>query len=293
MTVKLSPQKVSRMLAYFFAGMPQTEIARKVGVDQSTISLCVSRFKKRVAEIGLLVAGREYNVFGEVDTLRSLSVELSKNRLTVEEAKQGARIFSAFLKLGVDPEQHADLVRVCGKIGDPSFLDAALKLARIESDSGTSYQEAMSRFEQATSGLPVVEKQLEEKEDEMESAASRVAQKKQELASLKSQLERRQKEVATEEARMKQDLEGRMVKLGVERREVEQVAELKADLGKHGLDIPTMAKLASELGYGARKLQRGDGSRLRQAIEQFGSLHETMKTLEANKSSLERMVAEL
>lgn len=95
MTVKLSPQKISRMLAYFFAGMPQTEIARKVGVDQSTVSLCVSRFKNRVEEIGLLASGKEHNVLGEVDTLRSLSVELTRNRLTMEEAKQGARIFSA------------------------------------------------------------------------------------------------------------------------------------------------------------------------------------------------------
>ena len=54
MTVKLSPQKVSTILRYYFAGVSQPNIARKVAVDQSTVSLYSSRFQVRVAETGLL-----------------------------------------------------------------------------------------------------------------------------------------------------------------------------------------------------------------------------------------------
>ncbi len=53
MTVKLSLQKISRLLKYYFAGMTQPAIAQKVGTDQSTISLYAKRFSERAAEIGL------------------------------------------------------------------------------------------------------------------------------------------------------------------------------------------------------------------------------------------------
>lgn len=106
MTTKLSPQKVTRMLRYYFTSVLQREIAKKVAVDQSTVSLYVSRFKEGVVEVRLLTAGKEFGMFDEVDTLRSLSIELQKAGLIVEDAKQGLNILKNFLKLGVDFNEH-------------------------------------------------------------------------------------------------------------------------------------------------------------------------------------------
>lgn len=86
MTVQLSPHKVSKILRDYFRGLPQTKIAKEAGVDQSSISHYASRFKGTAAEYGLLAAGKEYQVFNEVESLRSLSVELYKSKLTAEEA---------------------------------------------------------------------------------------------------------------------------------------------------------------------------------------------------------------
>lgn len=101
MTVKLSPQKVRKIVSGYFSGIPQMKIAKKSGVDQSSVSHYASRFRQRTAEIGIVAAGKEYEVYEEVTALRSLSVELAKVRMTVEEAREGVRIMREFDKLGV------------------------------------------------------------------------------------------------------------------------------------------------------------------------------------------------
>jgi len=158
MTVRLSPQKVSKILRNYFSGMSQCEIAKKAVVDQSTVSIYSSRFKQRAAEVGLLAAGKEFGVFNEINALRSLSAELSKYSLTVEEANQGLKIMRTFITLGIALDQHTTLIKVCGKIADPSFVQAALKLTRIETECNMSYEEVVSRFERVTLELPSTEK---------------------------------------------------------------------------------------------------------------------------------------
>ncbi len=131
MTVKLSPQKVAKILRYYFSGLPQMKIAKKSGVDQSSISIYATRFKERSSEVGIIVAGKEYGLMEEVDALRSLAVELHKAKLTVDEAKEGTKIEKAFIKLGISPATHMILVKVCKEINDQEFVNAALKLAKI------------------------------------------------------------------------------------------------------------------------------------------------------------------
>ena len=86
--------------------MTQPVIAQKLGIDQSSISLYAKRFSERAAEIGLLRAAKEYNVYKEVSELRNLSVEMHKLNLTSNDAKEGTGIIQAFNRLNVQPEQH-------------------------------------------------------------------------------------------------------------------------------------------------------------------------------------------
>ena len=110
MTVQLSPHKISRILRGYFRGLPQAKIARETGVDQSSISHYATRFKEMATIYGISAAGKEYKVVNEVESLRSLSVELYKSKLTMEEARQGHNIIKAFLKLGINPEKHLNLI---------------------------------------------------------------------------------------------------------------------------------------------------------------------------------------
>jgi len=246
MTVRLSAHKVSKMMKGYFGGITQAETAEKAGVDQSTVSIYSSKFKKRASQVGLLSAGKEFGVFNEVDALRSLSVELSEAGLTVGEAKEGLRIIKTFMKLGISPEQHLTLIKVCGEINHPGFIQAAVKLNKIEAEANMTFAQVISRLEKATSQLSAVEKKSQEMQSKLESAAKSLTQKQHEEASLQACLQQLQNEARAKDTQMQQQLVSRTKQLKVKLAEVEQVSVLKAELAKSGLDIPTLVKLAKE-----------------------------------------------
>ncbi|MFC1980565.1 hypothetical protein ACFLVS_07015, partial [Chloroflexota bacterium] len=130
MTVQLSPHKASKILRGYFRGLPQTKIAKEAGINQSSISHYATRFKETAAKYGLPAAGKEYQVLNEVESLRSLSVELYKSKLTTDEARKGHNIIKVFLKLGINPEQHHTLIEVCQKVANPGFIEAAIRLSQ-------------------------------------------------------------------------------------------------------------------------------------------------------------------
>ena len=175
MTVKLSKPKIRKVLQYYFTGVPQTTIAKRVKVDQSTVSLYGSRFSNRATEIGLFDAGKEFGVLDEVNELRSLSVELLKMDCTAEDAREGVKIIDTFSNLGVEPGQYKRLIQVCQQVDDPHFIEAALKLKRIESESQLSYEVIVSRFDEINVELPVLEQKLVKVRTDLRSATNSLA----------------------------------------------------------------------------------------------------------------------
>lgn len=285
MTTRVSPQKVSKMMRLFFSGTPQPTIAKTAGVDQSTVSIYASRFKNRVSEVGLSAAGKEFKVFEEVEGLRSLSVELSKANLTVEDAKRGLGILMSFMKLGIAPEIHTALIRVCKEIGDPSFVQAAVKLAKIEAQSNITHEQVMSRFENATSRLPSLEKKLMGMQAKMQSLDQSLAQRDNQIASLNAYITRLQDQAEAKKVEMENELAASMKQLNVKSREVEGVANLKKELAGKGLDFLTLAELAKEF---AGESAKASGAKINEALAQYGSLREAVGDLEILKSALEK-----
>lgn len=253
MTVRLSPHSVRKILWQYFGGVPQAKIAKRAGVDQSTVSVYASRFKDRAAKIGLLAAGKEFQVFNEVDELRSLSVELAKSGLTVAEAKDGLKAFKAFMKLGVSPKQHTVLIKVLKDLEDPGFINAAVKLKQLEEENDMNYEEVISKFEKVTKQLSLIERQLERMQADHESVSKSLLQRKEELVSLEKQLTQSKIKTQDKVTEFKQQLALKMEELDVQDKEVEQVSTLKTELAKQGLDIPTLIKLAKEFEYGKAK----------------------------------------
>jgi len=246
MASKFSPQKVTKILRYYFAGVPQREIAKRIAADQSTVSLYTSRFKERVAEVGLLTAGKEFGVFDEVDTLRSLSIELEKAGLIVGDAKQGLNIQKNFLNLGVDSKEHLTLIKVCQKVNNPTFVNAALKLARIEDEHNISYEQIMSEFETVTSRLPITEKELMKTRANLDSINSLVNRKNQELKNLENRIKKLQEVHRAEEIKLERELVNKRKQMKVKHKEVEEVANLKTMLDGIGLNVPTLIHLVKE-----------------------------------------------
>lgn len=124
----------------------------------------------------------------EVSELRSLSVELLKASLTVEDARRGVKIIDAFQKLGVGTDQHVRLIEVCKKVNDPDFINAALKLNRIEAEVQMSYEEATLKFERINSEMPLAERELEETKANLRMMVNIVAKKNKELQSVDAEI---------------------------------------------------------------------------------------------------------
>jgi len=246
MTVQLSPHKVSKIFRGYFRGLPQTIIAKEAGVNQSSISHYATRFKETAAKYDLLATGKEYQVLDEVESLRSLSVELFKSKLTLEEARQGHNIIKAFLKLGINPEKHLNLIEVCKKVEDPGFTEAALKLSQIETQTGMDYDQVISCFETAQKQLPQLKEEIAEAKVELKSINDGVLKNKQELVGREEYLKKYQNEVKVKVTQLEKELLAKMKQMAVEKKEVEEVAALKAELTKKGLDIQTILKLATE-----------------------------------------------
>jgi len=246
MTVRLSRHKIARILKYYFIGVPQPTIARRVGVDQSTVSLYTSRLKEIATEVGLSAAAKEFNVFKEIEELRSLSVELLKVNLTAEDAREGVKIIRAFNRLGIGPDQHIKLVQVCKKVDDEEFINSVLRFVEIEDNSDKDYDEIVSNFESIASQLPLSEKKLMALKTEIGSLNNILTKKKSELAGIQSQLVQFREETMAEKAKLQRALEAEMKRFGVKEQEVKEATKLKSELAKRGLNISTLIKVVEE-----------------------------------------------
>ncbi|MBI2853087.1 MAG: hypothetical protein HYX84_08360, partial [Chloroflexi bacterium] len=275
MTVQLSPHKVKKILRGYFAGVPQISIARGAEVDQATVSHYATRFRKTAARMGIIAAAKEYGVLNEVDGLRSLSVELNKSRLSVREATKGHDIVRAFLKLGVKPEEHLTLLKVCREVGDPDFVRVAVKLVQIESQTGIPGDELVSRYEQAQARLPVLEANIARRQAELKSVNDELSQNKQALAAQRKEFEQYQKDVKARETEMDTGLAAKMAELAVKKEETEGAAVLKSILSQKGLSLETLIKLAQEFGERkGGKIKEVDSAKLNEALKVFSSLQE-------------------
>ncbi len=249
MTVRLSDDKVSLLLHYIFQGWSQQAIAKKVGDDQSSISVWLSRFKDRTAKIGLSEAGEEFGVMNEVESLRSLAVELHKYHLAVQDARQGLGIIRAFLGLGVPPGRHKDLVQVCKKEAEPGFIAAALELCQVEAKAGITYQQVVAQFKEIGSKIQNLKSEAAEQSSQLSGLKNELAGTKAALTSLYAECANAVKEMAEKEKKLEDELKKKMESVKVTTQEVEMFSNLKADLAKKGLGIDALVALAKEFKY--------------------------------------------
>ncbi len=166
----------------------------------------------------------------EVESLRSLAVELYKSKLMVDEARQGHSIIKAFLKLGISPEQHLALIKVCQEVNDSGFTEAGLKLSQIETKTGMGYHQVISGFEKALTQLPGLEEKVIYAKAQLKAISDALLKQKQELVDQEEYLKKYQNEVKVKEAQLGKELLSKMKQLEVEKKEMEEVAALKAEL---------------------------------------------------------------
>ena len=250
MTVRLSPHKVAGILSDYFRGVSQQGIARRRGVDQSTVSIYASRFKRLAGQIGILQAGKEFGVYKEVDSLRSLSVELTQGKLTVEDALAGVRIIKQFLALRVPTDRHTQLITLCQKIAEPAFIEASLELIKVEREAGMSYEEMVRQCLALSREVVSKKKELEGRQADLNSISRVLVNKKKEASELEAELSGIRRNCEAEH----KAVESRLTKIREESKireeELTEFRSLKAQLGKSGMTVPALIKLAKEFSHG-------------------------------------------
>ncbi len=222
MAHKLSPHKASRIMELYFQGHSQPEIAGRLNVDQSTVSLYVTRFKHLAGEEGLKAAGKEFNMVDQVQALHSLAEELKASHLSVEEARAGLKMEALLQTCGIEPEQYKDVAQACVRMKAEGFISAAVRLAQLEASTGLGYLELVARCESAY-------EQLGKTEEDLQAVTAKLGQVKGELASIE-----KQKESAG------QDLKARMEQLGLDTKRLKKVEELAATLKEAGVSDEEM-----------------------------------------------------
>jgi hypothetical protein len=283
MTVMLPEHKITSLLRDYFAGINQVDVAARNGVDQSTVSNYTQRFKRRTSDIGLSAAAKEFGVMNEIDSLRSLAVELSKTNLTIEGAKQGLHFSGLVKKLGVGPDEYPDLISMCRRAKDQGFVDAALRLKRLEENTGAPYKMVVSRFEEL---VPKVQS-LQQKKEQLEGDIGQLASAE---AAAKLRLFQTQATEEKERARQEAALKDMMARSSVCTREIEEVSKLKRELVEAGLDLPTITKLASEF---KTEINKVDLTGIKDAIRRHSSLSQTLAEMQAQRQTLETKLSQL
>lgn len=202
MAIKLSQQKITRLLRMYLQGFTQVAIAEKTKVNQATVSLYANEFTAMVDEEGLEAAAKEYGQMDVVKELHSLGAELKKSKLCVEDAKKGLKVAVALEDCGVPQDGYKNVINACIKMNDEGFLLAAMELHKIEESSGKSCKEIVKEASNAQT-------QTQQAKKELSATQEKVGIIKQTLAALLQQ-----------QASVGKDLQQQMQKSGSGFREI-------------------------------------------------------------------------
>lgn len=285
MTQKLSPHKVSRMMALYFQGHSQSQIASKLKVDQATVSLYVSKFKYLVDQKGLKAAGEEFNVMNEVESLHSLAAELKKAKLTVEEAKIGLKMVGQLWMSGIKEEDYGDLIQACKKMKSEGFISSAVKLNQLENSTGMTYEEVVAGFDKT-------HQQLGEAQKKLQIVTANLDRLKEELVSIEKQkklashdLKVHMDKIGVDMERLKQveDLAVALKKPGISKANLEEYIQRQQALDKAGVDLHTFVAILEECKV---QISHDQGKELRQRLSEYGGLPEVVKGLQTEVQSL-------
>lgn len=292
MTTKISPQKLSRMLQLYFQGYNQVQIAQKLGIDQSTVSLYVSKFGMQSQGKGLMAASKEAGIVEMISALHSLAAELHASKLTAEEAKLGLKARLKLEQYGVEEQHYPDLIEAAAKMKEKGFMKAALKLASLEKKTGIGYTELTAKYEAVVS-------QISQKSKELGSLEAALTKQQSELKVIVGKRKEREKnyglyiqqtDMTMKRLELVETLSLLLKKLGVKDGEMEAYIQRQKELDAGGIDIKLFGKIANK----AADVTSGDGGKqLLDMLTEYGNLPAAIDKLSDVKADLEKQSAGL
>jgi len=286
MPAKTTREKESQIIRLHLQGESQTKIAETAGVSQSTVSQAVSRYKKDASETSLDAASARRGVGDIVDALRSLSADLRKAGITANEARRGCGLKVELDKLGADTDMLDNLLAVYRRITPKEFpiqdfVKATAQMIRLEKESGMTYKNILSEYEDKHVKLNGLKEQIRNESNEL----TEIRRKKGEAeADLEKYLDKQQ----TTLERVDRSLE---VRKGLEKAGLSiEAGEVVANMLKLFSDLIEEKGLAPEKAAVELEKFLNNARSLEKATDNLGSEVDKLRT---SRNSLEAEVQNL
>ncbi|MFC1972031.1 hypothetical protein ACFLVE_01315 [Chloroflexota bacterium] len=292
MVKKLSGAKVLKIFRLYFQGNSQTEIANKLKITQASVSIHVSKFKSLAAQQGIKITAKEYGVMDQVEALYDLAVDLSKAKITAEEAKTGLMMSLLFQKCGIEEDEYADLIQVCQKMDDEDYLFAAVELKQLEDSHGTSYEGIVDDYKSSANKLEQAQKELQDIKGKINSSNQGLENidKQKQLAaqSLKAHMD----QIGVDEHRLKmvEALVLALKEAAISDQELPDYIKRQQLFNKASISINLLAKITEKVNV---ITSQDHGKKLLGLLSEYGNLSDTNKTLQLQIEYLTKQAAGL
>ncbi len=310
MPTKISDVKAAKIMHHYFTGMPQPKIAQKCHVNQSTVSRCAKKFEEEASAKGIVSVAKEHQIMSEVTALRSLAVDLYKSKVSIEEAKSGAKMVALFHSLDVPPEDYKVLAKILKKLKDPEFYKVGMKLVKLEESTGKDYNTILGEFEQMGEEIAVRQEAIADlKEKQAEEEVSHEKLKldlKEKEAELMEYLKEAEEKKAVADAEVKEKLAEagltlekidkvhptveKMNVLGITDDKFETFVKEHQVLEEQGITWEKFQAVAQALAKAGEDIS-GEG--LAAKLKEYGTLNQAITSIKDEKASLQPEVEKL
>ena len=246
----INQQHKHKVIKLFLEGTSFDEIAAKVMVSKGSVVNIVEEFK-----CGML--SPEGNMTEYVDCLRHVAVDLRKHDITVGQAKACITIHAKLEDMGVKPEQAEAWLDASSAIASKSpssqqFVQSALELASLESETGLTYQQTVDDYKVRTKARNDLNTEIEHGKGALEQLQKEHGQAKAqanaELNSIMAAIKAAQLHFVEEKERLKAGLDDYMEQHGLSWHRVKVAnALLDSAGGKSGLGKKERDDLAARI----------------------------------------------
>lgn len=282
MPERIPRHKQVRIVQLYYAGNSEVETASRVGLPQSTVSNEIKRFINE-AKVSLEDTCRKYGVSDVLKELHYLSIQIEKKGLDIADCVAAVSVYQQLEDLGKTTDDLGDLLSAIDRMRqDPATTSAAIRLHKLEEESGKGYQKVVADFETKKARAESLTKEIEGRQGkikEMEEQQLRLSGEIEES-------ERRLLAVNTELNRALSTGE-RLKRLKIER--VESLARLIEEYECLGFDREQVKELADQKEeLAAEGIQLGE---FKTFLKERGTLQEQIARLRQRKKKLEDDVA--
>lgn len=219
-----------QILSLYLQGLSQSDVAKRLGIAQSTVSLEVSRFIEE-AKASLEDAFKKYGIKEQLASLHYVAGQALKAGLTIPRCLKALSLMERLEGLGRSLNELDGMFKLYDRAGgDPTVLEGGVRLLKLESEAGKPYPELLKDYEHKVS--------------EVEELNRRLIKLKEALLKTEAELKDVQRRLLTTTQELKASLHAkdRLAKLGLER--VNELAKFIEDYEALGFDAVQVKALA-------------------------------------------------